>query len=479
MNGPAEAWLDEANLNVLAVFFADPIRWMQIKHRAKQFGLNPFDVERAVRFIRGRYATSRLAQGPALNDHIGGQDPAQLDWSASLMMNTRAEPSQNAYNLSTILRYHEFWKGAFWFDLVRLRPMVHQAPLSDKIVADIAHWMGLVMRLGVSNLRLLERVIVAECQRTERDLLHEWIDGLPPWDGTKRLSVWLSQVAGTETTAYGGFISTILPVSMIARALEPGVMYRYVVILEGPEELKKSTLVRALGGHEWVVELSVGIEGKESHMMLQGAWIAELPELDAMSRTEDPRLKAFFSMRKDSYVPKYSNNRVDYDRRTVFIGTTNEAVYLRGQTGNSRYLPIRVSKLIDTDNFEAQREQIFAEALEYYQQHLDDWWQMPAAADAEAKEQREERRVSSVYEDALRRWLDFPPPLDEMPSFKPPAREETSWEEIAEGFLRIDKERWKDPNLQRQIANALRAIGWEQKREGPRNTRKRVWRRTP
>jgi hypothetical protein len=477
-NFSADQWHEEDILNVLAVFYSEPVIWMQIKARAKQIGVNCFDLERACKFLRGRLQTAQLIQATGIGQGAI-QDLGLGDWTTRLLVNTRGEPSQNAANLGAVLEHHPAWKGYLWFDAVRLRPMVNKDPLSDEVVTQIARWMGDAMRISVNNLRLLERCIVSECHKHPRDLLQEWLANLPQWDGTPRLRSWLHDVAGTKDSDYGRHISAILPISMIARALEPGVLFRHVVILEGPEELKKSTLVRALGTDEWTIELSIGLDSKEAHLLLQGAWVAEMPELDVMSRTEDPRLKAYVSMRFDSYIPKYSNNRVDSPRRTVFIGTTNETVYLRGQTGNTRFLPIAVTKLIDTDSLLRDREQIFAEALAFYLDHPDDWWQMSLAAEEEAIEQREDRRVSSVYEDDLRQWLDSPPPLEEMPSFTPPPRQQITWAEIAEGFLKIDRERWKDSNLQRQIATALRALEWEQTKEGPKDARKRIWRRKP
>jgi hypothetical protein len=470
---PPEQWHEEEILNVLAVFYSNAVLWMRIKSRAKQIGVSGYDLERAVKQIRGRHATWKLTQNGSSHGQILGQDPAQVDWFAILLVNTRGEPHQNAFNIGTVLRHHQDWQGAFWWDAVRMRAMVHAEPLSDKIVTEIAIWLGAVIKMSISNLRLLERCILARCQDTPKDLLQEWILGLPPWDKTPRLKTWLAQCAGTETTDYGQHVSATLPVSMVARAMEPGVLYRHVVILEGPEELKKSTLVRALGGDEWTVELSIGLESKEAHMMLLGAWVAELPELDTVSRTEDSRLKAFFTMRRDSYIPKFSNHRVDYERRTIFVGTTNEAVYLKGQTGNSRFLPVKVTKLIDVDALLKDREQIFAEALAYYRAHPDDWWKMSVAAEAEAVERREERRVASIYEDDLRQWLDHP--TDEtMPGVRLAPRQEVTWAEIAEQFLRIDKEKWKDSNLQRQIAAALRGIGWEPDRVKTRRFWKRI-----
>jgi predicted P-loop ATPase len=81
-------------------------------------------------------------------------------------------------------------------------------------------------------------------------------------------------LAGAKYDAYGQDISRLIPVSMIARAMKPGCQYRYVVILEGPEDLGKSKLIKALASPEWYRELSHGLEGKEAHMILQGVWVA-------------------------------------------------------------------------------------------------------------------------------------------------------------------------------------------------------------
>src|SRR5262249_29646415 len=155
----------------------------------------------------------------------------------------------------------------------------------------------------------------------------------------------------------------------------------------------KSSLVQALAGSDWYVVLSMGLETKDAHMMLQGCWVAEMAELDSLSRTEETRLKAFITMRQDSYIPKYSNFRESHPRRTIFIGTTNtEEGYLKGTTGNTRFLPIRVTKRIDVDGFLKVRDQLFAEALTVYQSGTA-WWQLsPEGAEA-AKAERERRRI--------------------------------------------------------------------------------------
>lgn len=367
------------------------------------------------------------------------------DWTSTLLFSSTGELRETVSNVLAILRNHHAFAGLWWYDSVRGIPMMGTEPLRDSLVTCIGHQLGELMRLGIHSLGNLERCIIALCEAHPRDLLHEALNALPPWDGVKRLDYWLSDVADVSRDLYGMAVSRILPLSMIARALEPGCLYRYVVILEGPENTGKSSLVRALAGPEWYVELSIGLENKESHMMLQGAWVAEMAELDALSRTEETRLKAFLTMRDDQWIPKYSNFRQSSPRRTILVGTTNDSAYLKGQTGNTRYLPVRTG-VIDVEMFCAMREQLLAEALAVYLTAPATWWHISDDAMEQATEERERRRVENVYEDDLSAYLA--------------GRTQVTWQEIARQYLQLDKSRWSDKSIQAQIAQALKALGW-------------------
>ena len=392
-------------------------------------------------------------------------DPLLQPWREQLLTKKNGEPLCNLVNIGLILANHPAWQGVFWFDVVRGQPRVKDKPLTDQALTEIGQWLGLHERMSVSHLRPLEHCILAECHNNERDLLQHWLNNLPRWDGQPRLTVWLGDVAEVEQTAYGMAVSRLLVLSMVARALHPGCLYRYVVILEGPEESGKSSLVRTLAG-EWYVELSMGLESKDAHMMLQGAWLAEMAELDSLTRTEETRLKSFITMQEDSWIPKYSNLRHTQPRRTIFIGTTNDESYLKGQTGNTRFLPLKTGH-IRPDLLAAMREQLFAEALHEYHASPETWWCLPDDVQAEAREARELRRVTSVYEESLEGFLRIWP------------GNTITWPEIAEQFLHLDTAAWKDRSLQMQIMAAVKALGWKKARFYDETLRRqrRVWQR--
>jgi predicted P-loop ATPase len=403
----------------------------------------------------------------AVQQVIASREVQEKAWETQLLLTAEGNPTECMSNIILILEHHAEWEGAFWFDSVRMLPMMRHEPVGEAGLAAICRWLGVEMRMSVRSPRLVERCLQAVCQQTPRDLLREWLEGLPAWDETERLSEWLSDYAGIERDAYVMDISRLMVVSMVARALDPGCQFREVIILEGAENIGKSKLVRTLATPEWYVELTKGLDNKEAHMMLQGSWVAEFSELDSLSRTEETKLKAFITTQEDVWVPKFSNFKTRSKRRTVFIGTTNEETYLKGQSGNTRYLPLTVRGPIRIDLLEAAREQLFAEALVHYQGHPDTWWQLSAEAEQQAGKQREQRRQASVYEDPLAAWLDGhrPGPLDQ-----------TSWPEIAEHFLkRPDPADWKDKGLQQQIAQALTALGWVRAREWDDGKDKRIW----
>jgi predicted P-loop ATPase len=353
--------------------------------------------------------------------------------------------------------------------------MMGEKPITPATMVDISHWFGGTVQIFLNSLALLEKCVEAQCEKQPRDLLKHWLNALPPWDGTKRLDTWLIDIAGAADEAYTRHVSRRLVLSLVARAIDPGCQYRQVIILEGPQNVGKSHLLQALASREWYVEMSMNLETKESHMMLQSAWLAELSELDSMNRTEKARLKAFITMDTDTYVPKYRNGAVSYPRRSILVGTTNDMEYLTDFTGNDRFLPLWTPGPIAISALRDIREQLFAEALQAYNEAGDTWWHTPEDVAKDAAWHQDQRRITSEWHAPLEAWLGidrfthsyyedvYDPQLGQMVNRRVEFQEGvTSWEEIARWFLTIEKrEGWRDNRLTNPILNCLRAMGWK------------------
>lgn len=409
--------------------------------------------------------TNMGEQQTAAND---APAPTPAAWMKDLFTYKGGELKQNAYNIGQILRLHPYWhmpERKLWYDVIRGYHMSGPDQISKALATKATQWFGGQMRLAISNIDLLKLCMESQAADNHVDLLAAHLLALRAWDRKPRLESWLCDVTGAEDNAYTRYLSRALPVSMVARVMQPGCPCRLVVILEGKENIGKSHLVEAIATQEWYTILSMSLEGKDSHIMLHKYWVAELAELDSLSRTEEARMKAFVTMETDTYVPKYSNVSVSIPRRTIFMGTTNDASgYLKGQSGNTRYYPLKVGDRINVDMFRAIREQVFAEAIVWHSENQDTWWQEPSDVTARANEERELRRQASDFEQPLHEWLEYARYDDDYYDNGKLVRftkNETSWPEIARHFLKIDApERWKDRSLQMQIASALKALGW-------------------
>jgi predicted P-loop ATPase len=396
-------------------------------------------------------------------------DPSH--WHHSLTLNKDGSTKATILNMATILSNDDYWSSKLWWDDVHQVGMLNDAVLSDAHMMAIARWIDKVYALRLNTTKLLEPCVIDQCRVCSRDLLKEFIDELPVWDGVKRLTSWLYYCAGVKDNKYTRDISRLLPVSMIARALNPGCQYRYVVILQGLQNSGKSKLVEILaGGKEWYIDIAHDLGNKEAKMLLRGMWVAELSELDAMKKTEETAMKAFVTQKEDTWIPKFSNYKVTHSRRTILIGTTNESVYLKDQTGSTRYLPVNTGT-IKPYSLAKRRDQIFAEALRYYKNHPRDWWQLSSDGEVIAKEEREDRREPGIYESDIAVWLHHQQKINGgIPKNK------TTVREIAIKCLKLDAAEKRTRVTDMDIAKSLRGMSFERGgREVIDDVKERVW----
>jgi putative DNA primase/helicase len=143
-----------------------------------------------------------------------------------------------------------------------------------------------------------------------------------------------------------------------------------VPILEGMQGRGKSSAIKILCPNtEWYADSSFKIGERDGYTFLQGRWMIELAELKSVLGVDANTSKAFFSSAEDSYIAKYDKHSVTHKRQCIFVGTSNMEEYLRDETGNRRYLPIKCSsngEWIDLKSLERDRDQLWAEATHLY-----------------------------------------------------------------------------------------------------------------
>ena len=182
------------------------------------------------------------------------------------------------------------------------------------------------------------------------------------WDSVNRIDTWLTETYGVEDNVYHKAVGSNVLKGLVKRVMHPGCKFDYVMVLEGEQGSKKSSSLAVLGAN-WYVETSMGTDTKDFFMLFQGKIIIELSEGEILTKTEVKRMKAVISTGTDRYRPPYGRNSIDYPRRCIFIMTTNESQYLKDETGNRRWLPVKT--MLSEANVEwlaENREQLLAEA---------------------------------------------------------------------------------------------------------------------
>jgi putative DNA primase/helicase len=241
--------------------------------------------------------------------------------------------------------------------------------------------------------------------------------------------------------------------------MEPGCKADSVLILKGVQGCRKSTTCSVLGG-EWFKDSDIDLGSKDRFSSLEGAWIYELGELDAMRKADARALKAFVSSQIDSYRPAYGRNCVDVPRTTVFVGTTNDAEFLVDATGSRRFWVVEVGQC-DPEALEEDREQLLAEAVHAYR--AGEQWHLNAEADADRAEQAEKYAPVDSWEGPIVQWM-----REQYAPF--------SLADVWTGALdndRINSSRSDDMRM----SNILRRHGYEKSRPWVNGERVTLWKR--
>lgn len=329
------------------------------------------------------------------------------EWKQFLLYSKEGEIKDCPANLIEIFDKHSEWGGRIRKNRLNGCTEIDGEALTEHSLASAAHWCGVTLQMTVRGLSNLLAALNLVGSKHAYHPVIDYLDGLPPWDGTLRLDSLFADFLGSEQSPYSAYVARVLLCGMVARAYQPGCVVRQVPVLEGKEQIGKSRFVRHLG-HPWSGEISSNIEsGKQIAEDIRGFWVVELMEMDALNRASTSRIKSFISQRNDHFRPAYGHVSEDHLRVTVFVGTINpnQAIALLHEDDeNTRFLPLVVTHY-ECDAFKAARDQLFAEAKAFFESHPTDWWQQSDEAQQLAVPYREARSIQDPWGDLIAEFL--------------------------------------------------------------------------
>ncbi|HEX2529812.1 MAG TPA: virulence-associated E family protein [Geminicoccus sp.] len=284
--------------------------------------------------------------------------------------------------------------------------------------------------------------------------VRDWLDTLV-WDGTKRLSTWLHTYLKVKDSPYAKAVGRKFMIGGVARVREPGCKVDNALILEGDQDLGKSSVANALAVNDrWFTDSISDLGSKDSAQDLCGKWVIELGELSAMRKNDLERTKAFMTRRTDHYRPSYGRRAEDFPRQCVFIGSTNQDAYLHDETGNRRFWPVKVGKMIDLDGLCANVAQLWAEADVEFKAGAK-WW-LTDEEKPDAAAEQEARRVLDPWAQVIEKWLVQ---VDKNGTRLRAATAPVLIDDILDSVIHIPIER-RDQTVQKRVAGILRGWKW-------------------
>lgn len=161
------------------------------------------------------------------------------------------------------------------------------------------------------------------------------------WDGEERAANYFIDYLGAEANDYTRAVTKVWLTGAVARVYDPGCKFELVPILEGKQGAGKSTAARNLFAPYFNDTLQGLGRDKDDYQALAGSWIIEIAELASMKKTDTDKMKNFISAQSDTYRGAYGRYSYPHPRQCVFIGSTNQRGYLKDDTGERRFYPIK------------------------------------------------------------------------------------------------------------------------------------------
>ena len=244
--------------------------------------------------------------------------------------------------------------------------------------------------------------------------IEDYLQELPEWDGQERVERLLVDYLGADDTVFNREAIRKVLVAAIARIYHPGIKFDYMLVLNGPQGIGKSTFFgRLFKGFLSDSLTMLDMRDKTGSEKLQGYWALEVAEMAGMRKADIECVKSFISRQEDIYRPAYGRVVEKHPRRCVIVGSTNSSTgFLRDISGNRRFWPVKCSggKLKPWNLTDEELDQIWAEAMAAYNSG-ESLLLSKEAEELAAKEQREaieeDPRMAQVVE-----YLEKPLPVN-------------------------------------------------------------------
>ena len=361
-------------------------------------------------------------------------------------------------NLQDLFHYNEFSasfeyaKDFQWPERTKIIPKGKRIEDEDIIFLQYYLCHNRQFEMDIKKIR---NALIERADRKSWHPVKEYLNGLS-WDGKERLNQWLKIGCGVDDNIYSQEVGRKWITAAVSRIYSPGIKFDHVLVLEGKENIGKSTVLRTLGG-EFFTD-SVSLLQKEADIVAKmiGNWFIELAEMNSVKRQESEFIKGFLSCQVDEQRLAFRRDPKKYCRQSVFAGTSNNMAYLLDADGNRRFWPVLCTK-IDIDWLRENKNQLFAEAKHIFDSHIwsreEPWGEKlfleGKSLEISKSQQKMRLGTDEVMEEVISRFLI--------------GRDDVTMLEILKGCFNYENKDLTNRSQSMVIGRILRKLGFEKK----------------
>ena len=269
-------------------------------------------------------------------------------------------------NVAEVLTRHPDWKGRVAYDTFLQRRTIDGRTWEETDTTNLQGWLA-KERLHAS-LQNVEAGVALAASKLSTNSYTEWAKGFEgKWDGVSRLDTWAIDYFGVIDTPLNRAISARFPMAAMARALTPGCVADFILLLCGDQEMGKGRCLDIWFGERGVVipDARLKVGSKDFNQSAVDARCVHDDEAVCIRNTNIDVVKTYATQRTCKFRKAYATDFIEVLRQFVIVASMNDADILSDEE-NRRFWPLPIGKL-DHVGLTLAMPQLHAEA---YARHV-------------------------------------------------------------------------------------------------------------
>lgn len=370
------------------------------------------------------------------------------------------------HNAILFLSYHPDWAGTFVYDefadqgvIVKPLPWDDRGnftwrEITDTDLTNLRSLLWSKHNTKINSKTEMNDALDVVCRNNVQHPVRDYFNTLI-WDGEPRLDNWILDYC-SPMSGHNDYLTRVAACFILAavkRIYHPGAFHKQMLVLEGKQDIGKSTLLKTLATFNGIEYFSDRISFKSidnpylcSH--LAGNLIIEFPELTGFNIQDRNKIKAWISQTEDEMQPKHKMRVVKFPRQFVLAGSTNDATWMNDPTGGIRFWPVHCGK-IDIEGISKVVTQLWAEAVYRIKQGEQHWIDENDPIYSLMVVEQSSRYDGNIWLEPIREYTKNKKTIENV-------------DDVLKNCLFIQCDMWTQQKKQ-QVSEALRELGWQNK----------------